>query len=326
MGADAALDRDVLQQAAEWFAVLGGAPSEQDRLAWQRWLQADPRHAAAWRRVEALDQRFERLPAGIQRQAARQVLEQVQHQRGRRRTLKGLAGLGLGAGAAWLAIERQPWQPWLADASTAVGEQRELQLDDGTRLWLNTDTALAVSNSANGAPARRLRLLRGELMVQTAHADRPWQLDAAGASLRPPGTHFDTRFGARLLGSEGLLSVFAGAVALSAPGLAGPQLLNAGRQARFSAAGLAPAAALPPGADSWTRGLLTVEGWTLGRFCEELGRYQPGWISCDGEVAALRLVGVFPLADREQIYRLLERTLPVRVQRPLPGWVRIVAA
>ncbi|MFT3817272.1 MAG: FecR domain-containing protein [Rubrivivax sp.] len=315
---------DILQQAAEWFAVLGGAPAEAERRAWQRWLQADPRHAAAWRRVEALNRRFDRVGAGVQHQAARQALDEVQRKANRRRALKGLAGLGLGGGAAWLAIERQPWQPWLADASTAVGEQRELRLADGTRLWLNTDTAIGLRDDA---PERRLRLLRGELMVQTAQVGGqpgagPWRLDAAGASLTPRGT----RFSARLLGAEGLLSVFDGAVELTSPRLAAPQVLHAGRQARFSAAGLASAAALEPGADGWTRGLLMVEGWTLARLCDELDRYQPGWISCAGDVAALRLVGVFPLADREQIYRVLERTLPVRVQRPVPGWVRIVAA
>lgn len=46
-------------------------------------------------------------------------------------------------------------------------------------------------------------------------------------------------------------------------------------------------------------------------------------MTCADEVAALRLVGAFPLADLDAVLAVLERTLPVRVQRPVPGWVRV---
>ena len=48
-------DYAILQEAAEWFAVLRGddaGPAEQQ--AWERWHAMSPAHRAAWRRVEAV--------------------------------------------------------------------------------------------------------------------------------------------------------------------------------------------------------------------------------------------------------------------------------
>ena len=45
------LDYQVLQAAAQWFAVLqSDSVSVADREAWRAWLAA-PEHARAWRRV-----------------------------------------------------------------------------------------------------------------------------------------------------------------------------------------------------------------------------------------------------------------------------------
>ena len=73
------------------------------------------------------------------------------------------------------------------------------------------------------------------------------------------------------------------------------------------------------------RGVLTADNKTLGEFIAELSRYQAGHLVCSADVAHLQLVGSFPLADKEQIYQALERSLPVRVYRPVPWWVSVEA-
>ena len=311
----------VLLEAAEWFAILGDAPSEQDKDAWRLWLQADPRHRMAWSRVESLSRRFDVLPDGADRHAAVHALGEVRRAAGRRRVLRGLAGLGVVGTTGWL-LHEQLWQAWLADARTGIGEQQALQLQDGTRLRLNTDTAIQVEY---GEQQRVLRLLRGEVMVVTARDSmvpaRPWHLELPGGSLRPVGT----RFSARLVEEECVLRVFEGAVDVQARRVAQPVRAQAGEQLRFSAATIGQTLAMPAGADAWTQGMLVVDGWSLAEFCRELARYQKGWLSCADEVAGLRLVGAFPLDDVNHIYRTLEQTLPVRVQHPLPGWARVVA-
>ena len=91
-GSASPIDFVVLQQAADWFALLRDERvSELDRQAWQRWLDAQPQHRQAWLRVESISGQFERLP---QRQAARSALQA----RGmdRRQALKVLSIIGGG--------------------------------------------------------------------------------------------------------------------------------------------------------------------------------------------------------------------------------------
>ena len=45
-----------LQQAAEWFAILRADDGDAgQQLRWHQWLERDPRHRAAWTRVEAVN-------------------------------------------------------------------------------------------------------------------------------------------------------------------------------------------------------------------------------------------------------------------------------
>ena len=84
----------VLQQAAEWFAVLADPPvADRDQQAWQAWLAADPLHSAAWQRVEAVSRRFHDVHDDTPASAARAALSSARNTR--RRTL-GMLGGSLG--------------------------------------------------------------------------------------------------------------------------------------------------------------------------------------------------------------------------------------
>jgi transmembrane sensor len=102
--------------------------------------------------------------------------------------------------------------------------------------------------------------------------------------------------------------------------------VHAGRQSRFDRHHVDPGEAADPMREAWTRGVLLADDMPLADFVAELSRYQRGFVTCTPEVARLRLVGAYPLAQPEQIYRALARSLPVRVSRPMPWWVRIEAA
>jgi len=54
-------DYRVLQQAAEWFALLqSGSVSASERRAWAAWLE-QPEHAQAWAKVERISGQFQPL-------------------------------------------------------------------------------------------------------------------------------------------------------------------------------------------------------------------------------------------------------------------------
>ncbi|YCH23492.1 FecR domain-containing protein [Pseudomonas sp. D1-3] len=307
-------DHGHLQQAAEWFAVLADPPvNDQQRQAWQQWLAARPEHAAAWQRVEAISSQFARLPADTHRRAAAQALRRPG--RSRRQVLGLFAVLG-GAGLLAAAGQGRPWGAWLASERTATGEIRDLRLADGSHLWLGSRTAVDVDY---GASTRLLRLLQGEVLIDTAPDPRPLLLDTRHGRLQALGTRFGVREG------DGFtqLSVFAGAVRIEPSIGQAAQVLQAGHQVRFGSDAISASEPVDPARQAWSRGVLLANDRRLGDFIAELADYLPGYLGCDPRVADLRLVGAYPLGDPERILQALAGSLPIRVNRRLPWWVTI---
>jgi len=312
-----------LQQAADWFAVLqAGSPSEAERQQWQRWLDSGPRQRAAWQRVEAVAGEF----AGLAGLPARRALDaRGAAASARRRTaLRALAVAPVAGLAAWLGAGQLPWRGWVAAHRTQTGERREIVLADGSRLWLNTATALDVDFSAG---LRRIVLHRGEVLLTSghaaAHASRPLVVDVPQGRLTALGTRFSVRHEEG--GDAVRLAVFEGAVEARPADVGAPRTLAAGQQARVFADRVEAPVSVAPEEDAWTRGMLVADGMRLGDFIAELGRYRPGYLGCAPEVAELRLVGAYPLADTERILAALQATLPVKVHRPLPWWTVVGA-
>ena len=306
-----------LQQAAEWFAVLGaGDVSDADRSNWQSWLASGPQQRAAWQRVEAISGEFSGL-AGL---PARSVLERrtASHDGRRRAMLRALMIVPVAGLAGWAAMREVPWRGWVAAHRTETGERRELMLADGTRLWLNTATALDIDFTPG---LRRIALYKGEVLVTTGH-------DAAFAQASlvvdvPQGrmTALGTRFAVRHEDDGAVrLAVFEGAVA-SRPDKGETVTLTAGEQTRLFSDHVEAPMPLAGYTEDWTRGMLVADGMRLGDFIAELSRYRPGHLGCAPEVADLRIVGAYPLADTDRILAALQATLPVRVTRTLPWWV-----
>ncbi|WCE09196.1 DUF4880 domain-containing protein [Pseudomonas sp. JBR1] len=298
-----------LEEAALWFAEL--AADEVDpatERAWERWLQADTRHAVAWARVEEISARFAGLPvSGRLALARRETL-------GRRRALKVL-GLALGG----LALGWNRPDDWRlgqgADLSTAVGEIRAFDLATGVRGWLNTDSQLARETSI------RWRLLRGEVLLESRRGAAVLQLDTAVGQVRPgPGC---CAVRAREDGLE--VAAYSGILQLL-PLQAPPQVLAEGARALMTVNGVRPLGRVDPGRQLWRQGRLVVDDWSLQALIEELGRYRPGLLTCTATVAGLRVVGSYPLGDTDRALAALADSLPVRVERRLPWWVQLVPA
>ena len=319
-------DQQHLTQAAEWFAVLQDSASDEDHRAWRAWRDADPAHAAAWQRVEAVNTRFLALAGQVDRQAAASAIGTVHGARaGRRRSLKLLGVLGLSCTVGALTWRAAPWQDLIADAHTGVGERRALRLPDGTMLHLNTDTAVRVAYTAD---ERRVELLRGEVLVETAGnraagaASGPWRLTTSDGTLEARGT----RFSVWRDEADCRLAVFEGDVAVRCAGSGALRVVGAGQQARFDRQSIGDVRAAPDTMSAWVRGLYVADGLSLADVSRDLARHRRGLITCDERVAALRVVGTFPLDDDAQLWRALTRALPIRVSSPLPWWTRIEAA
>lgn len=308
------LDYQVLQAAAQWFAVLqSDAVSESERQAWRDWI-AIPEHAKAWQRVEQISGRFEPLTGGPFSSAANVLLQR--REPSRRHALKTLSIL---CGGALLAFSggALPWRSWTADHRTAVGEVRDWRLDDGSRLWLNTDSAMAVAFTDQ---ARQLSLYRGEALLQTSAERRPLLLRTSEGDLRVRDV---AKFSVVQRDGITQLSVFEGAIDIQPAGRDGIHTVLQGQQVAFDARQLRPELPVQPGRQAWSSGVLLADDLRLDEFVAELARYRQGYLGCDPRIAGLRVVGAYPLADPERILEALASTLPLRINRRLPWWVSL---
>ena len=321
--APAAIAEEVQQQAAEWLTVLmSGEASEEELAAWLRWREADPEHERAWQHIDAVSRRFN----GLHRSAAAQALAGAQQQavNGKRRQL--LAWLGVAAGGGMLAAQTGAWdgvRALRADYRTATGERREVVLDDGSVLSLNTGSAVNVRFDDN---RRLIELLAGEILVSSGHgAGRAAPLVVATREglVRALGT----RFVVRQQDGVSTVEVLESAVEIRPRDSAGaPLLLAAGRGVAFSRHAPDAPHTIDAYADAWSRGQLIVDDVSLGDFLADLARYRPGVIDCAPAVAQLRLSGVFPLADTQRILNMLPNSLPVQVRSRTRYWVTVEPA
>lgn len=315
-----------LAQAADWYATLrDDCASEQERLAWRAWLQAAPENARAWEHIDAVSRRFAPLrgPQAGAMPATVAGVEAARRGTHRRRLLNGLAGvLGLGV-AGWLGWRHAPVAQILAamrsDHHTGTGERREIVLADGTRIWLNTDTALQVQYQDT---ERRLVLWAGEILVDTAQDGlaRPFYVHTRLGRMQALGT----RFTVQLTDARTRLDVFEGTVEIrTAAGQV--QRVAAGQAAAFDGEAVTALGSADHVREAWHQGRLPADDMPLGALLDELGRYRHGYISVAPEVAGLKVMGVYPTDDTERALAMLERHLPIRVRRTLPWWSTVEA-
>ena len=307
----------VLAQAAEWFAVLGsGAASDAEQQQWQIWLDAHPDHPAAWARVEFFTHKFDRLPS----YAAAAALNQPDLQR--RRTLKALAILGTIGLSSWQISRGRYLQDWVADYQTGLGVTKTVILVDGSKVTLDTNSAFNLEYTQT---LRRLQLVSGEIYIETAPDNsglqRPFVVYTQEGRVRALGT----RFSVRQLSGNSQVTVFADAVEIQ-PSQAGLSKLfiKAGQTTQFSPERIDKVVTISAQRPAWTQGILLADNMPLSEFLLQLNRYRHGYISCNPQIADLRIVGSFPLNDTDRILATLAETLPVKISRPLPLWVKVL--
>lgn len=304
----------LLEEAADWVIRLRYETADADtRRAFERWLAQGEAHTQAWARAEQVLGAFEGLPAPI----GHRVLRATRKRQGRRALLRAALGLGVLAPAGWMAWREAP--AWRADLRTAAGEQLTRQLDDGTRLVLNSGSAVDLRY---GSSERRLVLVAGEVLVTTGQEPlptyRPFVVQTPQGEVQALGT----RFSVRVVEDHTEVMVFEHAV-LARPIHGTPLRIDAGQRGSFT---LAQTGALAPVDDSaalWEQGMLVVRDQRLADVVAELARHRPGLLRCAPEVADLRVSGALSLRDTDAALQALAERLPIAVQRVTRYWVSV---
>lgn len=311
MPTDDPIPKEIADEAARWFAEHdSGLLSDGSGLA--AWLAADPLHARAFAEMEAVWSDLGTVEPNAELRASLPPPPRSHGNDNNRSVLHAWMPAALTACVAVMAIGlAADWPMRLrADAVTATGERRTIAMPDGSRIVLNTHSAVAFDYRPN---ARVVRLLRGEAAFTVApDRSRPFTVEANGGSSTALGTRFVIREDAddtRVAVTEHQVRVAyprSGADALTL--LEGQSLVYGpgrpwGMRTPFPAGE----------ADAWVQGELMFENRPLSQVVTELNRYYPGYIRVIGaEVRNRRVSGVFSITDPASAVAKLQRSLGLR--------------
>ncbi|HEX7115771.1 MAG TPA: FecR domain-containing protein [Steroidobacter sp.] len=318
------------EQAAEWLQRLerGGTPRE--RAEFVKWLKESRGHvremllAAATERVLGqLDPKrqkdLEQLvsAASATYLAAERNAEQGSplQSRGRRvrarlRWVAAAAFAGMALGVALFAGIRLNGHTY----RTAVGEQRAIELPDGSVISLNTRSSVRVRFSS---AARDVWLEEGQALFAVAHEQqRPFRVHAGPTLVHAIGTKFDVRRRQErtdVAVLEGVVQVEITSVGMQPGSTTFPRAsesarLTAGQAVSITLDGITPPAPVQIAEiNAWQQRRLIFRNDTLGEIVEEFNRYNrsPQIRLDDEHLATQRYSGVFDADDPESLIEYL---------------------
>ncbi|AQR63073.1 hypothetical protein BZG35_16475 [Brevundimonas sp. LM2] len=304
--------QSVIDQASDWVVRLGGDDvSDADYEGLAAWLDQSLDHRPAFDEAQglwaSLDQDRAALDAALGRAAARAAPS--------RPAASGRWLWSAGALATAAAVCAVIFGPALTSRPvtyvTAPGEQRTLDLPDGSTIVMNGGSTLSVRISRE---ARRVEMADAEAAFDVAHdADRPFQVTVGESRVEVLGTSFDVR---RDAGTT-RVAVTRGVVRVS-------DLDDAARNVRLTV-GQAVTRADATGELEVTRGSAEPAGWRGGQLfyndrplsevVADLNRAYPTPIRVIGGAAEMRFSGVIALDSQDETLRRLEAFLPIAAAR-----------
>ncbi len=219
--------------------------------------------------------------------------------------------------------------PLVQTFESPIGSTREVALEDGSGVTLNSGTQLSV---AIGPKLRDLRLARGEAHFRVAHdVDAPFRVQVGGRVLQALGTQFS----ARLL-ADGTVDVLVteGAVRIDADSgrpVAGSKRVTAGQAARVDGAGYTSvrdvAAVDVDILLAWQRGMLIFQGEPLDTVLQEFNRYTTDrFVVASPALGALRVGGYFRAGDTEALLIALRENFHIASSRDSHGRIVLTDA
>lgn len=317
----------VAEEAAGWIARLDSQDCTQaEREAFERWRDADPLHAIAYRHAQDMwrDSSAVIRNSMALSQAARHALQDSPDRSARRwwlpaASLAAVAVIALAGFLYWPFVSEIP--PVGTQYATAAGDQRSITLADGSTLTLDTKTVL-VERYTRGK--RRVDLLQGRAQFEVqGDPSRPFVVHAPGGTV----TAIGTRFQVRLADTGATVTLLKGKVNVAAHPVGGQERvasLQQGQRLHFDADGTLGDVQIADlkATQGWTEGKLYVDNWRLQDFVVELNRYGGTQLRIDDPALRdVRISGVFQTRNRDNLTRLLAQGWGIQSRQEAPGEV-----
>lgn len=306
----------VIKQAAAWLARMQEKPLSPNELeALNQWKQQSTEHQMAWQRAEQFSKQLNIIPS----QLGIQVLNRPANI-DRRSLLKSLGIVVVAIPTGYISYKTLPWQSYLAEISTAPGEQRIVQLEDGGVINVNTKSSVDLAYTTN---ERLIHLYEGDIFIDTAKdvQNRPFWVQTVHGKLHALGT----KFFVSQHGQQSYIGVLEGAVeVITNDEFAQKVTLKAGEQTTFNQFAIAPKTALDDTNTGWLDGVLYADNTPLKDVIATLSRYRSGVLRCDDAVANMPISGAFQLKNPEHILEVLQQTRPIQIVWRTRYWGTII--
>jgi transmembrane sensor len=327
------------EEAGIWLARLDGGPlSDEEAKAFHDWLTADGEHrdalielATLWDDMDMLSELSDLLP----------LAPKTEPETDRAARLLTSPALAVFAAAAVvlavaLIVLQQPALIFGHDKTavrkevvyrTAVGEQKDVSLPDGSIMKLNTDSLVSVEFSSR---QRNLHLLKGEALFKVAHdRSRPFIVHAGGGVVRAVGTAFSVH----LKGSDVEVTVTEGRVEIASAVDDNGSIdlgkddfskylttLDAGQTAEYGQHTIHSVRTIAPELItrkmSWQHGTLVFKGETLEEVVREISRYtNTRLVISDPAIRKIRIGGYFKTGEVDALLTVLKDNFSIKAEK-----------
>ena len=302
--------RPIDMRAAEYVERRDSAQwTPDDELHFEDWLNESSAHRVAFMRLNASWKRTERLMA-LRTPELKRLQTSPQTNGGRVLRVAVLAAVVLG-GAGWLASYLRT--PHYDRYATTVGGHETLALHDGSKIELNTDTVVRISQTAK---QRLVMLDRGEAYFQVRHDEtRPFVVVTDAGRIVDLGTTFSVRTDANHL----KVTLVEGSVRVETKGGEGERTLSPGDVLFASVGNLSvkkqPMPTLAT-ALAWRRGMLVFHETSLLDAAREFNRYNETKIVIrDPNAGRETINGTLPANDLEEFSRMARNIFGLKTEK-----------
>jgi transmembrane sensor len=342
---DERLREAVLDQAAEWFARYRaeGELTAADHAAFLDWLRRSPVHVQEYLALQELAGDLPVVLSGINvasnptsaditapsnnvvpfsvgvppRFGTNRTRFRVD-----RRVLLALAATLILALGVYSLVSSPVLRLWPEVITVPRGEQRTVQLPDGSVMHLNANSSVVVRY---GRAERLIELEQGEALFDvTGDANRPFRVRTDSAQVVAVGTQFDVYRRSR---DQVTVTVIQGKVEVNRPSFAGavvpnpevenaaPMQVSAGEQVQLAPSTIPRVQPVDVHlATAWVHREIVFDRRTLGEVAEEINRYNRVPIGIEDEsLRELRVSGVLDADDTESLLLFLRQYGDVEV-------------